>query len=318
MHVLGGLEGQEAATIDQLAKTGEIRARVLRALHSLALTDTEDYARFRWATMQLEKCAEMGDPLASAVLGRAILNGVVGAQEDAYRVLNQAYKQGVVGVAFDIAQCLFEGIGVRKDARRGEQFIGVAARQGVPWAIRALASIRDSQGQLEEAVSLYTKAALKHDQSSMYELYFILLDSRYGEPNVEQAISWLRMAAEGGQALAQLALGCELWRRYNDSNEAKLWLKESAAAGIGAAHFELAVLFKLEDASYAIIMHHLECAAALGHRDARQVLSELRGGQQGIDQLSHTAMDRLVKGAKSVERALKPIVKVIKTIKRLG
>lgn len=162
--------------------------------------------------------------------------------ESAGRLLFPLARAGVVEARYLIGRMYAVGDGVEKDLSEAERWISgvvrfyrIGAERGDVNAQYQLGSIYlDTLGvDRSEAYEWTAKAALRGHPGAQYnlsKLYF----SRKGQPLPNEAVYWLRTAAESGNTEAQYDLGFRLARGQGiekDSEQARLWLERAANAG---------------------------------------------------------------------------------------
>ena len=112
-------------------------------------------------------------------------------------------------------------------------------------------------------------------------------------PDAEEAVTWLRRAAERGHADAQRLLGGHYASGYGvaqDDTEAVGWLRKAAEQGNAAAQFELGEMFAV--------------GRGVPQDDMQAAVWMCRAGECGDDLLRYKLVDRYEKASATAREAM--------------
>lgn len=226
-----------------------------------------------------ERAASAGSPNAQKVISHWLMSGAVGSDEGrAFRLLAQAAEKGERAAQLRLA-CLHQaGDGVEASPERAYYWFEQAAIQGSLAAQQALAE-RDWSKSDPAAMKWLSQVAQRGDVRACYRYGVILLSMN----RVEEAVPWLRRAAEQDHAESQLALG--LLHAARDGAQAPgvahsykravQWLERGARLGLAQASFELSKVYSLRNFALrdpATAHGYLQQAAERGHAHAQYLL----------------------------------------------
>ncbi len=200
------------------------------------------------------RAADLGEPSAFFNVGKCLNDGI-GVEVDKARALTwfeKACASGYKCVQPFLADCYCDGIGCENDAenaialykqnmmaldeRPKQAFLGIEYHRGKNGGVSYFFSPRERWVEL---------MAYDGDAESQYEMgWEIITHSDFGRTGEksQEAISWLRLAAEQGQAKAENCLG-ECYRDGHgvelDMSEAMHWFEKAAAQNNPEALFNL-------------------------------------------------------------------------------
>ncbi|MEQ1578072.1 MAG: caspase family protein [Hyphomicrobium sp.] len=227
--------GQKPATADPISPAGSEQPETLQQA-SVASPPNRKKAR-----ELLQRGADLGNVLAQYNLGLAYKNGDLGvnaaladdnkAGSDptsertsaaiAYQYLSKAAETGFVPASIETALALKEGRGIAPDPRRAIELLEIGASRGSWEAMYQIAQIYDSGAygsdpddieddishNASEALIWYARAAEAGDTRSQARLADMLTKGTgVPSPQPETAARYWRLAAAGGDELAQLQL----------------------------------------------------------------------------------------------------------------
>ncbi|MFE3185526.1 tetratricopeptide repeat protein [Streptomyces violascens] len=180
--------------IEGLADAGDADAKALLA--GIALDDGSNSKALRL----FREAAELGAVEAKRGLGYMLTNGI-GVQRDsvaASRLLLEAAKSGDGYAAYNLAVNYYNGDGVTRNAREFLRWLRFAAELGIPEACAFLGDKLSAQGNLDEALIFYVRAAKSGHVPAM-----LLVGRRYrdgiGAPsNLVQAVRWFLAMLDRG------------------------------------------------------------------------------------------------------------------------
>ena len=200
------------------------------------------------------RAADLGEPSAFFNMGKCLIDGI-GVEVDKTRALTwfeKACASGYTSVQPLLADCYCDGIGCEADAesaiafykqnmmtldeRPKQAFLGIEYHTGKNGGVSYFFSPRERWVEL---------MAYEGDAESQYEMgWEMITRSNFGQTEEEsqEAISWLRLAAEQGHAEAENVLG-ECYRDGHgvepDMSEAMRWFEKAAAQNNPEALFNL-------------------------------------------------------------------------------
>jgi len=161
-----------------------------------------------------------------------------------------AAEAGDATAQLNLAALYHRGEVVPQDDAQATLWLTKAAEQGLLPAMLELASwdLRAEHGSnVDEAIVWLKKAADLGDATAPVELGDIFVDKKLGRLDYSQAVDWYRKAADQGQREGQFGLGA----RYllgqgvpQDFEEARRWLTPAANRGHPYAQFLLAKMFE--------------------------------------------------------------------------
>jgi len=238
--------------------------------------------------------------------GKAAIEGHAGAQF----MLGSMYYEGKSGAVY-YARTISGGSateirGVPKDEAKGLELIHKAAEQGHAGAQAWLGDLSARNGNKDEAITWWSKAAEQGNRNAklkldleenkkeaaeqfaatqklaeqgnvveQYNLGVMYEKGQVGAPNRVKAEEWYLKAAKQGHALAQNNLGSLYAKGFGGvpKNEAKAveWFQKAAEQGEAVAQYNLGVIYYqgqeiLQDRKKACLMWSL--AGKQGHKDA--------------------------------------------------
>lgn len=207
------------------------------------------------AAQWLTRAGDAGQPAALAELGDLVRAGV-GVEPDpaaAAALYHRAANQGSIRAALALARLCAEGSGVHRDRELAEEWVQRAVRGHL---------VRAARGSVEDATALF-------------ELF---MDQTLMPARPEQALAWLRRAANQGYGRAETRLG----RCYAlglgveaDVEEALAWLRKAADQQEGEASFLLWQLLRSADPPDPDqALRHLHQAAEFGSITAMHTLGD--------------------------------------------
>ena len=160
----------------------------------------------------------------------------------------KAVAQGEKRAQFSLGLCLIDGNGIGKDPERGIKLIELSAQQGEV-AAQHYMGLFCAQGtfgmkkDMEKAISWWEKAASQNNPASLCILAQIYEEGIHKPRNEEMFLQLYRKAAEGGDAIAQNALGhfytLGLHGFPKDPKLAFQWTLKSAEQGNSSAMVNL-------------------------------------------------------------------------------
>jgi hypothetical protein len=157
----------------------------------------------------------------------------------------------------------------------------------VPPSVRARQLFTDAltkrqEGQAEEAVALFGRAAELGDSGAMYELGEMYTSGDGVTEDETKAFSWLRRAADAGNLSGMVAVGGMYLLGVNGADpneeEAALWFQKAADRDSPAALFDLATLYESGRGvakNFGKAKDLYQRSAKLGNREAQKRLSKL-------------------------------------------
>lgn len=144
-----------------------------------------------------EKAVGQGETDAMVLLGRALLNGELGEQDQVrgLALLMQAADEGDGFAAYHVAMALQSGQHVQANAAQAFEYLNKAAQAGVPQAMHNLgACYQHGQGvpvNSRLAVAYYEQAARLGSPLSCLALAVLNLEGGLLEKNAGMALAWL-------------------------------------------------------------------------------------------------------------------------------
>ncbi|CAK9044818.1 unnamed protein product [Durusdinium trenchii] len=161
---------------------------------------------------QLQRSAEMGHPAAQTKWGIQLMQRSAewkdaSLQQEAIRWYKRAAQQGEMAAATRLGFLYLTGDGVKKNAKKGLDYLWRASLQGEPGAMFGLAETEALAGHEEAAKQWYRRSAARGFTEAKRQLGLFLL-SRSGEHS-EEAFEQLKEAAAEGDAKAH-----QLLRQY--------------------------------------------------------------------------------------------------------
>ena len=170
----------------------------------------------------------------------------------------KAVAQGEKRAQFSLGLCLIDGNGIGKDPERGIKLIELSAQQGEV-AAQHYMGLFCAQGtfgmkkDMEKAISWWEKAASQNNPASLCILAQIYEEGIHKPRNEEMFLQLYRKAAEGGDAIAQNALGhfytLGLHGFPKDPKLAFQWTLKSAEQGNSSAMVNLGYFYEVGDGS---------------------------------------------------------------------
>lgn len=179
----------------------------------------------------------------------------------AYDIYTQGDKNGNIYCSFAMAQCLINGIGIKKDIASAQKIfkrifpiLKNMAEQGDTTAQIQVGCMYELGGGVEQneeqAVYWFTVAAKQGNIEAQHILAEMYTEGDLVEENQEQAVYWFTQAANQGDAEAQYFLA----GRYADGigveknhEQAVYWCTQAAEKGYEDAQFLLEELYDEED-----------------------------------------------------------------------
>lgn len=209
------------------------------------LRDRDQYAGEDLAA--LRDAAAAGNASAANKLGQAHLYGLGGAPKNATRAaeyFRQAADAGHPWAQYRLARMHADGKGVRMEKRLSFELLMAAATQGHPLAAHDIGlQYLEGSGTVRkdphEAARWFTVAAEGGVVDAQYNLALLKFRGQGEDPNLFEALQWMRRAGDGGHRQAQFAVGrlymTGLDTMGQDLNEAESWLSRAAAQGDATA-----------------------------------------------------------------------------------
>lgn len=299
------LESEARDLLARAAEAGDIRAQV--TLAEILLDDGKTKADVDKAMALLVKAAE-SDPEAQYVLGLRLWSADEPDQAGAVDLFQKAAGTGHDAAQYHLGLAYETGNGVEPDLAEARQWYERAAKAGhVPAAVRLGVVYLASDTPPSRMPGLkYVTAAAEEGEPHAQFILGVLLWQDVGEDleRGEEALEWMRRAAEQSFEPAYFALGKASWDWFRtldevaygkpnrDELEARaaaareeswIWLQKGAEAGIADAQYQLGanhsagVTGMTWDFKSAI--YWLEKAARQGHAQAALKLGfKLREG----------------------------------------
>lgn len=204
------------------------------------------------STQQTMIHAVKGDATAQYTLANMYLHGLGGFPKDSSKAakwLSESAKQNNANAMLEIGEMLLQGNGVNQNIARGLAYIEKAAELKNPQALISLAKIYD-KGEIVEynpvkTVELLKLSADRGDFASQGLLGHYLT---VGETkDIPKAIHYLTMAANHGDAGAQLTLG-KLYLSGTEvaknTAQALIWLQRAVKQNKPEAMYYLASMYE--------------------------------------------------------------------------
>jgi len=178
-----------------------------------------------------KKAALQGDLIALYDYGVSLAKATDSkAQAEGFRCVKSAIDQGLEkGEAYErLGFLYFHGVGVQKDRDKGLLWLQKAAEKGYDVAELELGLFYlELEGNREEAIKWLLNPAAKGNLESQF-----VLGMAYSRDNkFEQAVAWLKEAAQHGHVQAPLEL-VKIFRKLgtaSDNQQAVDWLKKAIA-----------------------------------------------------------------------------------------
>lgn len=254
----------------------------------------------------LRQKAEQGDVAAQCTLGNVYQcgNDVPKDYKESIKWYRLAAEQGDANAQYSLASMYYQGEGVPQDYKEAAKWSRLAAEQGLEWegakgkakvAQRLLADCyvkiggalpyynNENQKWYQAAAELCIPLAEKGDvwaQDTLGELYF--RGTLGGQGHYQEALKWLRLAAEQGsfRSLYTLCLYKELGL---DDNERIKWTRLAAEEGYAFGQNNLgAFYFSAKDYEEGVKWFLL--AAQQGYVDAQIALGNFYYLGNGVPQ----------------------------------
>ncbi|MEM6382092.1 MAG: tetratricopeptide repeat protein [Pseudomonadota bacterium] len=210
------LAGNHARALDlaiTFAGRGDIPSmRLLGQLYQNGIGITRDAEE---AAAWYQLAAEAGDPEAQVLLATMKLDGVDIELDEtgAAKLLREAQLGGSVEAKQMLGMLMLEGRGVDRDIPRAARMISEAADAGNPAAQYTLGVLyEEGLGVLQDSESAYIwyeRAARGGDSEAQVVFALGIISGIASDPelsdelNIENAIFWLRRAAEAGNPIAE-------------------------------------------------------------------------------------------------------------------
>lgn len=204
---------------------------------------SRDYSLTNAPIAEIKKMAEQGKLSAQLELGARYLNGEGGVEksdEEAFKWLWNPAQNGHVKSQYFIGRFYYYGLGVPKNMSLGLEWLRKAAEQGHESAMGEvlLHSTSDT-----EKVKFACKLAAKYPEESKGAQHpFREVNPLGSTVNYSEAIKWIRMVAEKGNAECQFILGCYYVNGYGvdkDNATGMMWFRKAAEQGHVSSYFHL-------------------------------------------------------------------------------
>ena len=163
-------------------------------------------------------------------------------QEEAVRILERLWGEGLTVAAHQLGKCYRDGLGVLPDEEQAEVWFLRSAQAGNDYSQYALGKLFQEQGRISEAVAWYQQASAQGNQYASYRLGKLYLTCKDVPKDVAEAVRHLSASAEAGNQNAQYNLGklYLMGRDVPQDREAALyWLTQAADQGNEYAQFFL-------------------------------------------------------------------------------
>lgn len=163
-------------------------------------------------------------------------------QEEAVRILEQLWDEGLTVAAHQLGKCWRDGLGVITDEEQAERWFRLSAEAGNDYSQYALGKLLQEQGRIQEALRWYEQASAQGNQYANYRLGKLYLTGKNAPKDIEKAVRHLTASAEAGNQYAQYTLG-KLYLMGQDGpkdrEQALYWFTQSAEQGNEYAQFFL-------------------------------------------------------------------------------
>ena len=212
MHVEGdyfGLDNEKAAEYALAAAEEGITDGML--LYGLALLDGAGVERDPVkAAAYIRKAMNQGNPEARNTLGCMYLTGegVEKDEQKAFKLFIQAAKAGNVNAMYQAGACLEGGVGTVQDIPKAKEWYSKAAGKNDPEASFRLGVISyESNDDHREAFEHFVKAGLGGVPDAIYMVGRMDLSGDGTDPDRDEGVKWLSLAAASGNSEAEEVLG---------------------------------------------------------------------------------------------------------------
>lgn len=224
--------------------------RLLGQMYAAGLgVDQDQQEAAQWYRLAVEA----GDTDAKFLLATMILDGafIERDEEEAARLLREATEANHTEAKQMLAMLHLEGRGVERDLERGAELMREAADEGNVTAIYTL-GILYAEGagvrlDTREAYEWFDRAARRGNTEAQIELALGLLNGDAGDPDlgeqqrIENAIFWLRRAAEAGNPVAENRLAHAYSQGFGvplDAVQAAYYHARAVAGGLADARLD--------------------------------------------------------------------------------
>ena len=245
-----------------------------------------DSGKYKKAMKLYKQCTEEGDSIAPNRVGYMYSNGlgVEKNNETAFEYYLLSATKGYPKAQLNVGAAYLFGEGVEADESKAIEWCTKSAEQGNSKAFTCLAnihSLRNTKEDTKKAIAYYEKAIEMGETDAM-----LFLAKTYDlEGDMEQAVKWYTIAAENGQAIAQVELGgMYMIGEYIPENFAKAFNLFSLAAEQGDASgiFYLGVMYEFginaeganAEPDIAKAMENYRIAAEGGYDKAQLMMAE--------------------------------------------
>ena len=173
-----------------------------------------------------------------------------GNVEKAVLYYTKAAEKGDARAQFVLSLCYNEGYGVSPDAERSMHWLSLSVKQEYALAQNFLGVVytyHKENADYKKALDYYKKAALQGYSEAQYNVGWCYFNGYGVEADQEEAMCWIRKAAEQEYALALDAM----WQGYyfgtkglpRDYKQAADWMEKAIAKGEQMPQFYLATLY---------------------------------------------------------------------------
>lgn len=178
--------------------------------------------------------------------------------DQAIPFLTDAAMAGHLKSQYQLGMLYKDGQGTEKDLVKAKKWLNQAAENGFIKARQALRDLlaKDSSEYEYTAgksrfrfspVTRYEADAQSGDVVAQFKLGMMYIKGDILDKNPEQALKWLRLAAQGNNTEAQLALGELLYKGFDvdrDFVESAKWFQLAATSGNAMAQYQLANMYR--------------------------------------------------------------------------
>lgn len=197
------------------------------------------------------------------------------ARDPAQRLVGYDLEDLLARAATHVAMSSKETTSSHRNMERQDGYLEQAAHAGVPYAQHELALKQIKAGHHAEALRWLECATASGYAAAAFRLARILTrgDGRDAEP--ERAQQLLEFAASAGNSAARYRLARQLFDA-GQADEALGWLKQAADAGYARAQYEYARRLETGTDDLATVAAYLGMAADRGHAKAQARLIRLK------------------------------------------
>ena len=257
-------------------------------------------------TVQAVKWFEKGAELGHA--GCQYRMGVVLQKQKANvikstRYFKSAADAGIASAQFEYAKCLFDGIGVKQDAKEGLKYLTLSVKQKYPDACYLL-GVSYLQGTIVEQdlskAALYVKMAADANHIEAQLAYVKFLEDGLGvEANTELAKETLKKAADSGNTEAMFLYAFYLESgKYDSVDQEQAFEYYRMAADNGYSRAQLIVGNKAkEKGEFDLAARYYRMAADMNNTMAMFELGMMLLEGKGVDQNEHRGIEMVKRGA---------------------